>query len=717
MMNNYIKHLKRIPKELKDILQWVCWMLEYNHSNPQKGKKRPINIRTRKPASVTNPKDWGSFDCAVRRLKKGGVDGIGFVFTENDPYVGIDLDNCRDVKTGEIAPRAQKIINRFGSYTEVSPSGTGIHIIVKGRLPGKGINTGKIEIYDKGRYFTITGDLVPGTNPKIKNKPGAVNNFYRELIRPEGQDSSKRKRQDRQTDFEILAKLTSSDTSGKFSKLHTGDTSGYSSQSEAELAYCSYLTKVTSSAETIDRIFRTSKLYREKWDERRGELTYGEMTIKKVLKNPNIAIRESAAKEDPQYLVAQKVISKIGRRSIYSHAGQTRRWRQKSGVWKVAPDEEIKKIIQAIAHQNNISQNHVNSILGIIKTEVYLTVNPLNRHNRRVINCKSGELHFENGVWALKKHNRKSHSNQQIPVIYDTKAECKRFIIFLNQVFEPDLDKDDKIKLLQEFMGYALTANCQYERSLILVGSGGNGKSVILELLKALLGPNNVAAVQPNQLDNRFHLAHLDGKLANIITEIPKGSVIDDAKYKALVSGEMITADHKYGKPFDFEPYATLFIAANHLPHTKDFSHAFFRRNEILTFNVKFEGDDCDTTLKVELRKELPGILNFALEGLKRLYDTGNFTQVECSLNAKLVWEREADQVKAFVDDECVLDPSSKVETAVLYNKYTRWSDKNGVKSPCNINTFSTRLTRFGCEHGRGAKGVRMIAGIKFKAS
>ena len=194
-------------------------MLEFNHSNPQKGKKRPINPGTGKPASVTNPNDWGSFDSAVRRLKKGGVDGIGFVFTEDDPYVGIDLDGCRDVKTGRIKPRAQKIIDRFDSYTEVSPSGTGIHIIVKGRLPGKGINTGKIEIYDKGRYFTITGDLVPGTKPKIKNKPGAVTKFYRKLTGPEGQDLSKRKRQDSHTDFEIIAKTIAADPSGKFLKL------------------------------------------------------------------------------------------------------------------------------------------------------------------------------------------------------------------------------------------------------------------------------------------------------------------------------------------------------------------------------------------------------------------------------------------------------------------------------------------------------------------
>ena len=146
--------------------------------------------------------------------------------------------------------------------------------------------------------------------------------------------------------------------------------------------------------------------------------------------------------------------------------------------------EEIRKYIQDIAHQNNISQSHVNSILGIIKTEVYSKENPLDRRNKGIINCKNGEIHFENDEWVLKEHNRENYFTQQIPAIYDSKAKWKRFLKFSNQVFAPDEDRKDKIRLLQEFMGYAMTTDCQFERSLILVGSGSNGKSVVLEVLK-----------------------------------------------------------------------------------------------------------------------------------------------------------------------------------------------------------------------------------------
>jgi primase-polymerase (primpol)-like protein len=109
---------------------------------------------------VNDPATWGTFESAKKRFNEGDVDGFGFVFTENDPYVGIDLDNCRDKKTGTITDRAQKIISSFASYTELSPSGTGVHIIAKGVLPGKGKKDGNIEMYDQGRYFTFTGETI-----------------------------------------------------------------------------------------------------------------------------------------------------------------------------------------------------------------------------------------------------------------------------------------------------------------------------------------------------------------------------------------------------------------------------------------------------------------------------------------------------------------------------------------------------------------------------
>ncbi len=177
MANNFSK----CPKTLQKLDHWVNWKKKPDPNNPEKTKKVPINPGTGKLASVTDPSTWSSFEDAVKRNKKGGVDGIGFVFTTEDTYVGIDLDDCRDVDTGEIEPWAQNILADINSYSELSPSGTGIHIIAIGKLPGNGIRFGNKEIYDQGRYFTVTGNSIDTQRSSIKNYTNKINKYYKQL--------------------------------------------------------------------------------------------------------------------------------------------------------------------------------------------------------------------------------------------------------------------------------------------------------------------------------------------------------------------------------------------------------------------------------------------------------------------------------------------------------------------------------------------------------
>jgi putative DNA primase/helicase len=146
-----------IPEELKELRQWVVYRLEV-----VKGRltKPPYQTNGYK-ANTTNPKTWCAFDEALDAYKQKDFDGIGFVFTEDDPYTGIDFDHCVDPETKAIEPWAMEWIDKFDSYTEYSPSKTGTHTIVKGKLPcEKGIKKGDYEIYDHARYFTFTGDVI-----------------------------------------------------------------------------------------------------------------------------------------------------------------------------------------------------------------------------------------------------------------------------------------------------------------------------------------------------------------------------------------------------------------------------------------------------------------------------------------------------------------------------------------------------------------------------
>jgi len=552
---------------------------------------------------------------------------------------------------------------------------------------------------------------------KINNLPNKVKKFYASLEKLKKPESQQQKHVSSVSlsDQEIIAKLSQGKKNGRFFELLAGDTTSYTSDSEADLALCSFVTQVTNSAEAIDNFFRNSRLMRPKWDEVHGDQTYGTRTIQKALKRPEDEDADGLHEKSTDYEIAKTVIKKIGSKNILTLSKQIWLWNQKKGVWSDIAEEELKKRIHHVAPAKCISHSRVNSILGLIITETYTRVSRFNKCDRHVINCSNGELHFEDGEWVLKSHSRDSNFCHQIPVTYDESASCERFDTFLQEVFEPDDDRKEKIRLLQEFFGYVLITSCEYERFLLLVGNGSNGKSVIITMLNALVGDQNISNVLPNQFERLPQLAHLHGKLANIITEIPEGAVIADAKLKSITSGEPMTAEHKFGHPFDFSPYCTLIFSANHLPHTKDTTPAFFRRVEILTFNVSFTGDKCDTTLKDELPKEVSGVLNFALKGLRRLFKTGDFTQVPSSKAAKREWELAADQVSGFIDEECEWDAAAKTPVGQLFEKYKDWALESGIKSTVNKPNLTARLKRLGCKACRGRGGIRMLSGIKLK--
>lgn len=153
---------ENIPERLTERPQWVCWKLEQRDDKPTKVPYAPhVDMGIR--ASSTDLMTWGTFSEALTAYEDGtGIyDGIGFVFSSADPFCGIDLDGCRDPETGEISPWARKIISSAEEgYVEISPSGTGIHIIVEGKVRGGGMRKGPIEMYSRRRFFTITGGVL-----------------------------------------------------------------------------------------------------------------------------------------------------------------------------------------------------------------------------------------------------------------------------------------------------------------------------------------------------------------------------------------------------------------------------------------------------------------------------------------------------------------------------------------------------------------------------
>ncbi len=276
--------LSSIPKELRELPNWVAWRLE-QRKGEEKPTKVPINPHTGKLASSTNPQTWTPFYRALKAIEEApALEGVGFVFTDT-PYTGADLDRCRDPETGTIEPWAQAVIDRLKSYTELSPSGTGVHIFIRAKMPGSGRKKGPLEIYDNGRFFTVTGKHLAGTPLTIEDRQVELEALHDENFPPAPATNGSRGPQPvNATDEELIKKARMARNGAKFDRLWRGDWSEYGSQSEADVALCEVLAFWTGAdPDRIDHLFRASGLYRDKWDEHRGAETYGAITIGRAL--------------------------------------------------------------------------------------------------------------------------------------------------------------------------------------------------------------------------------------------------------------------------------------------------------------------------------------------------------------------------------------------------------------------------------------------------
>jgi hypothetical protein len=261
--------LANFPAELRALPQWVTWKYE---TRGDKQTKVPYNPSTHRRASSTDASTWSDYTTAVSVLSTRGYSGVGFMFAP--PYVGIDLDRCRDLNTGVVEPWAAAIVNELNSYVEVSPSGTGLHSIINGSIPSGGNRRGRIEMYSGGRYFTVTGDHLAGTPLTIEASD--LTTLHSRMLANALEVSPT-----------VVAKVIPFERHDKPSRddLMAGNWAGHKSGSEADFALCGMLAEeFGGDVEKIDAAVRASGLYRDKWNKRRGTTTYGAQTIENAVK-------------------------------------------------------------------------------------------------------------------------------------------------------------------------------------------------------------------------------------------------------------------------------------------------------------------------------------------------------------------------------------------------------------------------------------------------
>lgn len=273
-------NFENIPPEMKKLKNWVCWRLE------EKGKV-PYHV-SRDPASTNDPSTWNTFDNIINNkyFYKYEFDGIGFVFTEKTGLVGVDFDHIRDPVTGIIDPIALEEIRAFNSYTEISQSGTGVHIICRGTLPVDGRKIGNREMYKNKRFFALTGNVLDEYPKLINEAQEAINKYYTKWFPEKEKSTLEACKSPVISDNEVLSLCRSAKNKDKFIKLFDeGNKEDYKNEkgeiddSTADQALCSLIAFYTQDPGQIDKVFKRSKLYREKWNRE----DYKDSTINKTL--------------------------------------------------------------------------------------------------------------------------------------------------------------------------------------------------------------------------------------------------------------------------------------------------------------------------------------------------------------------------------------------------------------------------------------------------
>lgn len=734
--------IKNIPEELQELKQWVCWV---------GADKIPKNPYSGKNAQSNNPSTWGTFQQAIKACEIFNFDGIGFMF--EPPYFGVDLDHCIDN-----IDFVDEFVETLESYAEISKSHSGIHIICKGELPSGARRKGNVEMYSSGRYFICTGNIY---NPKyrtVNNCTEAIKVLHSKYL-PSTVPQTNLRTNDIVTidlsDQEIIDKARNCKTGSLFNALWQGEWQGlYNSHSEADIAFCNQLAFWTGrNAVQMDRIFRNSGLYRDKWDERRGTDTYGTITIGKAIAScsdvydpkkhdsADLAIAFFAPKKSDkkQQIVydatdtgnARRLYDKYGKVIHYSY--NRKKWYFWNGkYWQIDDSGEIKKLADDIcedlkreayleddAEKQAIALKFANKTASskskeaMIKECQHLEDVPVTPDSFDVysdyLNCQNGIVNLRNG--ELIPHDANFMMSKICYAEYDTTGkEPTMWLKFLDDVTNGN-------KALQEYIqrcvGYSISGSNAEQCAYFLYGMGNNGKSTFLDTLADLLG-NYAANVQTETImvQNKMSsgassdIARLKSTRFVTCEEPTEGVRLNEGLLKQLTGGSKITCRFLYGDEFEYTPEFKIWTATNHKPIIRGTDFGIWRRIKLIPFEVNIPKDKVDKLLKYKLRKEFPQILRWAVDGCIKWQKDG-LGEPDVVQDAVKEYKVEMDLLASFVEQCITIDYSTdfKIMASDLFGLYSKWAKTNN-EYEMSSKKFFREIGKKLPEKGRNSKGA-----------
>ena len=608
-------------------------------------------------------------------------------------------------------------------------------------------------MYDKARYFVMTVNIYKEKRPIIEctDTIKILHNKY--LAKPVSSALPIKIEKINMRDEELIDKARESKTGGLFELLYTGQWEGlYTSQSDADLAFCNMLAFWTQKDyQQMDRIFRSSGLYRKKWDEKRGALLYSQITLEKAIAschevyNPAIAIEKNVAKaitikDKTKYEEFDLTDTGNGQRFAHYYKDNIRysknrkKWFFWDGkVWREDTTNEIRRLAddciekmkkQAYTYDTEDKQQlllkwafktasnkqktnmiaeteHLRDIA--IDVDYFDTQPDLINVENGIINLRNGELIPHSPDYHMSKIGYSEYS------IEDKKPT--RWLQFLEEITGGDKELQD---YLQKAVGYSLTASTREQCLFICYGNGCNGKSTFMDVIITLMG-TYALNMQAESIMIKKHssavntdIARLKGARFVTVAEPQEGMKLNESLIKQLTGGDKITARFLFAEEFEFKPEFKMWISTNHKPIINGTDNGIWRRIVLIPFLIKIPQDKIDRNLSYRLRKEMPQIMKWAVDGCIKWQKEG-LEKPACIQKASDEYREEMDVLSKFVDD-CIEEGNQydSLKANEVYEVYCKWANNN--------NEYCHTNTRFGKEFAiRFPEKEKKVDGLHYK--
>ena len=380
-----------------------------------------------------------------------------------------------------------------------------------------------------------------------------------------------------------------------------------------------------------------------------------------------------------------------------------------NGVYNISGEKEAGRIIMDYMLPNYCVMASIRDCREQWDILVSKDFDDFNR-NPYLVNVRNGLLDIRD--MSFKEHTPSYLSTVQLNVEYNPQVDCPQFKKFLNEVLDCKL-----IPLVQEIVGYLLTTNTASQKAFVFWGPARTGKSTLLWVVEyLLLGKKNVSNIPWQEIGDKFKTAELLGKLANVFSDLPSKSIDDTGIFKVVTGEDYLMAEKKNKNPFKFKPFARLVFSCNELPRNYvDRTEGFYRRLIIVPFSRQIDKSKIDKALKYKFQREKEGILNWALEGLKRLYENNfEFSENELTDGVKKEYKRENNNVISFVEECCELDGLFSCSRIELYESYKEFCVEAGLKALSQIKFNKELEGNFNITRSRSGK-LRLWNGVRIK--